>query len=82
MASINLDPTESLQSQPSMRDRAQQLKGEIVIVRTSKRTLIGRLTEVNQTTLRVRTYGGVRRLFLVIPVRLHNVKDIFTHPSL
>lgn len=81
MASINPEAQDTLQPQHTMRERAQELKGEIVIVRTSKRTLIGRLTEVSQTTLRIRTYGGVGRLFLVIPVRLHNVQDIFTHPG-
>lgn len=81
MASINPETQDTLQPQHTMRERAQQLRGEIVIVRTSTRTLIGRLTDVSQTTLRVRTYGGVGRLFLVIPVRLRNVQDLFTHPS-
>ncbi|MCX7569844.1 hypothetical protein OS242_07695 [Tumebacillus sp. DT12] len=72
MASINPETQDTLQTQHTMRERARQLKGEIVI---------GRLTAVSQTTLRVRTYGSVGRLFLVIPVRLRNVQDLFTHPS-
>ncbi|GLI10882.1 hypothetical protein YDYSG_69180 [Paenibacillus tyrfis] len=69
-----------LKTQRRIKSISPGLVGRIVVVRTLVGTFIGCLRSVGLTTIRLRIFSGVDRVFITIRIPIGIIIDIFRFP--
>lgn len=78
--SVNSSRRVSLETQKRVRKTATGLVGKIVVVRTLFGTFTGCLLSVGLTSIRLRIFSGVDRVFITIRIPIGIIRDIFRFP--
>ncbi|OPH51915.1 hypothetical protein BC351_34450 [Paenibacillus ferrarius] len=69
-----------LKTQRRIKSISPGLVGRIVVVRTLAGTFIGCLRSIGLTTIRLRIFSGVDRVFITIRIPIGIIIDIFRFP--